>query len=176
MIQKLSNAAQRVFGESKDKRRRILVAVGLVGILLIALSEWFPRNSVKQSAKHTQTLSASEVESALEKRIASLIGQVQGVGDCRVMVTLESGSRFVYAAEQGYSEGTDSYTASEKTLYVDTENGPVGLLVTEIQPTVKGVAVVCGGGDDPTVREQVIRLVSAAFNISSGRVCVAKQK
>lgn len=177
MIQQLRNTVQRLFGENKDKKRRLLVFLGLLGILLIALSEWLPRDSAGQDAKTTtQTLSVSEVETALEERIASLIGQVQGVGECRVMVTLESGSRFVYAAEQGYSEGTDTYTANEKTLFVDTENGPVGLLITEVQPTVKGVAVVCDGGDDPTVREQVIGLVSAAFNISSGRICVAKQK
>ena len=36
---------------------------------------------------------------------------------------------------------------------MDTENGRQGLLVTEIQPTVKGVVVVCQGGDDPVVQE-----------------------
>ncbi|MBQ4612886.1 MAG: hypothetical protein IJB26_05030 [Clostridia bacterium] len=175
MMQRIRDGFRHWFTQNKDTKRRVFVALGVVGILLIGLSEWLP-HSERDGAQGTQTLAASEVEAALEQRIAALIERVDGVGNCRVMVTLESGSRFVYAAEQTYSQGSDTYSSSEKTLFVDTENGPVGLLLTEVQPTVKGVAVVCDGGDDRAVREQVTGLVSAAFNISSGRVCVAKHK
>lgn len=177
MIQQLRGAFRRMFIENKDVKRRVLVIVGVVGIFLIALSEWLPRSDVNNGVKTgTQSVSVSDVEAALEKRVTALIGQVEGVGDCRVMVTLESGSRYVYAAEQSYETGNDSQTVNEKTLFVDTEQGPVGLLITEIQPTVKGVAVVCDGGDDPTVRERVVGLVGAALNLSSGRIFVVKQK
>ncbi len=177
MTQGVRRKWQQWFGVNRDKKIRLLLIVGLVGIGLIALSEWLPdRENAANMPMGSQTVSAAQVEAALEERIASLIGQVEGVGMCRVMVLLESGSRYVYAAEQSYAGDTDTYTGSEKTLFVDTDAGPVGLLVTEIQPTVKGVAVVCSGGDNPAVCERVTGLICAALNISSGRVCVAKQQ
>ncbi len=173
MIQHLRKKWQQWLGENSDKKMRLLMIAGLAGILLIALSEWLPQKDDPADAPSAATVTAAQVETALENRITALIRQVQGVGECRVLVTLESGSRYVYAADSSYAVGTTE-TGSEKTLLVDTDAGPVGLLVTEIQPTVKGVAVVCTGGDDPSVRAQVTGLICAAFNLSSGRVCVAK--
>lgn len=49
-----------------------------------------------------------------------------------------------------------------------------GLLVTELQPTVKGVVIVCEGGDQPLVQQRVTDAVTIALNISSKRVCVTK--
>ncbi len=174
MMQKIRGWFRRLFAAGGDKKYRLPVVLGLVGILIIALSEWLP--SADAPSQETAAVSAAAVERALEDRITSLISRVRGVGECSVMVTLESGSRYVYAAEQSYTGGKDAYTGSEKTLLVETDTGPVGLLVTEIQPTVKGVAVVCVGGDNAAVREQVSGLICAALNISSGRVCVARQQ
>lgn len=178
MTEQIKVSFRRLFGQGKDKKLRLLVVLGLIGILLIALSEWLPRRGEKAGDEQPtdSVVSVAQVEAALEARIAALIGQVDGVGECRVMVTLESGSRFVYAADRTYNSTTENDSGSEKTLLVETDGGPVGLLVTEIQPSVKGVAIVCDGGGDPAVCRQVMNLVSAAFNISSGRVCVAKQK
>lgn len=177
MTEQIKAPFRRLFAQGKDKKLRLLVILGLIGILLIALSEWLPRRPRAENEQPTGgTVSVAQVEAALEKRITALIGQVDGVGDCRVMVTLESGSRFVYAADRTYNGTAENDSGSEKTLLVETDSGPVGLLVTEIQPSVKGVAIVCDGGGDPAVCRQVTGLVGAAFNISSGRVCVAKQK
>ncbi len=176
MMQEMRDKCRRWFAGNKDRKIRIFIAIGLVGIGLIALSEWLPRRQAADTPVAGTAVSVAQVEAALEDRMTALIRQVAGVGDCRVLVTLESGSRFVYAGEQNYAGGADTYNLGEKTLVVETDSGPVGLLVTEIQPRVNGVAVVCDGGDNPAVCQQVTALVCAALNISSGRVCVAKQQ
>lgn len=113
----------------------------------------------------------------METRISALLRQVEGVGACRVMVTLESDVQTVYATDTVSSVGVDgSSSLSENYLTVDTEAGPVGLLLTHLQPTVKGVAVVCDGGDSAVTRQRVIEVVSTAFHISERRVCVVKQE
>lgn len=163
-------------GFGKDKGMRLLLWLGVAGMLLIALSEWLPR-SPKEGRTASVSLTASQVEGALEKRIATLLRQVEGVGSCRVMVTLESDSQSVYAADTVTAEGADgAYSFSESYLTVDTDAGPVGLLLTRIQPTVKGVAVVCDGGGNEAVRQRVIQVVSTAFHISERRVCVVQQE
>lgn len=153
-----------------DKKYRWLILLGLAGILLVGLSEWLTMGTTKTpTAPTAATISAAALETALEERITNLLNQVQGVGDCRVMVTLEQGVQQVYATDSSHS----SAGSSEQTLTVATDTGPVGLLLTEVQPMVKGVAVVCDGGSDPAVCEQVTELIATVFNISSRRVCVA---
>ena len=157
----------------KDKTVRILLWLGVAGIFLIGVSELWPaRNEQTETAV---TLTAGQVEQALEERITTLLRQVEGVGGCRVMVTLESDTQSVYAADTVSATGADgAVSLSEQYLTVDTATGPVGLLITRIQPTVKGVAVVCDGGGNTAVQQRVIQVVSTAFHISERRVCVVK--
>ena len=155
----------------KDTVVRLLLWLGVAGILLIAVSEWLPRRQTTVTT--SATLTGAQVEQALEQRITALLRQVEGVGACRVMVTLESGEQAVYAADTVRDSGG---TASENYLMVDTADGPAGLLITRLQPTVKGVAVVCDGGSNDAVRQRVIQVVSTAFHISERRVCVVQQE
>lgn len=157
-----------------DSRVRLWLWLGVAGILLIGVSELVPRGEQPTPDTSTVTATADQVEQALEQRIAGLLSAVEGVGECRVLVTLEGGSRAVYAAAT--QTGADGQPASEEVLVVSTDDGPAGLLLTTLQPSVKGVAVVCRGGGDPAVQQRVIDLVSTVFHISSRRVCVAAQQ
>lgn len=159
---------------NKDQKFRWFVWIGLAGILLIALSEWLPGDKSGEDALPI-SLSEQQVEQALEQRISTLLSSVKGVGRCRVMVTLESGAQTVYAADTRVITNAEGQSADTTVLRVDTESGPVGLSLTQIQPTVKGVAVVCSGGDDPVVCQRVTDVVTTAFHISERRVCVVKQ-
>jgi stage III sporulation protein AG len=167
------------------KNKKVLnaiVAIGLIGLLLIFLSTLLPNKNKNESANTKPTMSAEEFVAETEKKLSEIVSSIEGAGACRVMVTLENGVEYVYAREQdintdrkedgnGKSERDDK---KESIIIVDTNNGRKGLLVTEIQPTVKGVVVVCQGGDQPIVQERVISLVTTALNISSKRVCVTK--
>ena len=62
---------------------------------------------------------------------------------------------------------------SQKTVVtVDAADGKEGLLVTEIQPTVRGVVVACEGAADEEVAALVTEAVKTALNITDKRVCV----
>ena len=43
-----------------------------------------------------------------------------------------------------------------------------------IEPKVRGVVIVCDGGDDPLVVSRVLDAVTKALNISSDKVCITK--
>lgn len=152
-----------------DRVGKWLLWVGILGLVLIGLTEILPSKSADSTAVN---VTETQVEKALEQRITELLSAVDGVGRCQVMVTLESGARSVYATDTA----TSSSGSSEQVLTVVTDTGPVGLLLTRVQPTVKGVAVVCEGAGDPAVCERVTDLVATAFHISERRICVAKQK
>lgn len=162
---------------NKDKIMRLLLWLGLAGILLIGVSEVWSHRDKTAEEPTAISLTGEQVEKALERRITALLRQVEGVGNCQVMVTLESGERAVYAADTvSAAEADGSSSLSEQYLTVDTAEGPAGLLLTHLQPTIKGVAVVCDGGGNAVIQQRVIRVVTAAFHISERRVCVVPQK
>ena len=45
---------------------------------------------------------------------------------------------------------------------------------THIDTELKGVAVVCEGGDDITVIKRITDLVSVVLGLSTNRICVTK--
>lgn len=161
-----------------DKGRKWLIVLGVIGILLLALPEFLPKGQAEKTAVNTAQAFVEDTE----KRLGAILSGIEGAGECRIMITLENGVEYVYATEQ--KSGSDRQEDENKVverddseqtvIVVETENGREGLLVTEIQPTVKGVVVVCEGGDDAAVRERIISAVTVALNISSKRVCVTK--
>lgn len=163
--------------------RRWLVIAGVAGMALLALSEWLP--AADTAAVETAATAEAYVQQT-ERRLIDLVEHIEGAGECRVLVTLENGVEYVYATEQktntDRSEDTDNGSTrltqrddSESTaIVVDTGSGREGLLVTEIQPTVRGVVVACKGGGNEEVCRRVIQAVTVALNVSSKRVCVTK--
>lgn len=168
----MTERIKRWFSDSRS-RRIALVIVGLLGIALIGLSEWLPKNA--NASDTVQTLTANEVESALEKRLTELLSRTDGVGACKVMVTLENGVRHLYAVDRTADERNGENSSAEKTLTVDTDDGPRGLLITDLQPSVRGVVVVCDGGGNGEVQTRVKEMIVAAFQISAHRICVVQQ-
>jgi len=158
--------------------------LGAVGVLCIGLSSWLPQDKEKENTVAART--AEQYCEQMENRLSSLLNDMEGVGDCQVYVTLESGVEYVYATEQkenaDYSKdsGENGEKVSEKAdteqniILIDGADGKTGLLLTEIQPTVKGVVVVCDGGNNAQVVERVTAAVTTALNISARRVCVTK--
>lgn len=164
------------------KGGKIIVAVGLLGMALILASEFWPKKTADTGAARA---TAEEFVQKTETKLETLIGSIEGAGQCQVMVTLENGVEYVYATQQkvntdqvedkGGDKTSQKNNTEENIIIVDTDNGRQGLLVTEIQPTVKGVVIICEGGDQPIVQERVIKAVTTALNISSKRVCVTKR-
>ncbi len=164
------------------KGRTILIACGFAGIALLAIPELLPTQR-ETSAPSFDTDSFVE---QTENRLTALVSSIEGVGKCRVMVTLENGVEYVYATEERRNSDRQEDVSGDDTrltqrddnesaaILIDTETGREGLLVTEIQPTVRGVVVVCDGGDNETVRHRISEAVSVALNISSKRVCITK--
>ena len=100
----------------------------------------------------------------MEERIEKLCCQIRGIGEAHVLLTLDGSAEYIYAENSGP-------TAREYVILQgsDTENP---LLVKEIYPEIRGVAVVCTHGDDSAVRLAVTELLSAALGIPSSCIRV----
>ena len=64
---------------------------------------------------------------------------------------------------------------SEQQTHVLLEDG-TALAETIYQPQVRGVAVLCEGGDDVGVAARITELVSALLDLPSNRICVERRR
>ena len=84
-----------------------------------------------------------------EAHLLEIISQISGVGEAKIFLTMDNGGENVYL------KNTDTKTKS-------------------IEPKVRGVVVVCDGGDDPLVVARVMDAVTKSLNIGSDKVCITK--
>ena len=113
----------------------LLVAVGLLGLVLLGVSSWLPAKSKPETtAPMPQSMITSDYEAHLEARLQTLISNLAGAGETRVMVTLQCGEESIYAAD---TETSADGTAASKHVIT----GGTGLVETIQTPQVQGVAV-----------------------------------
>ena len=167
---------------NSQNRVRLLVAVGLLGMGLILCSELLAGEEPKKSEpamKQPEQQNAQQSEQQLQQRLEEIISQIDGVGECSVMLTFEESERSVYAVEDSVSQEQDRQTnsgssSSQKKLVLieDGEGGNQLVLEKTVRPQVNGVVVVCQGAKSMTVCQQVSEAVTTVLGIRSTQVCV----
>lgn len=168
------------------KGSSILLLVGMAGVLLIFLSQFWPSSSKTNSSGTSSSKStATDYTTQLEGNLRGIIGNIQGVGRVQVMVTLESGVQYEYEQNQkttssrtatsGDNAQTQENTDNEQdTVLADNGSGAQQPLIkTEMQPAVKGVVVVCDGGNNPTVQDEVLQTVMTALNLPATDISIS---
>ncbi len=166
------------------KRSKWIVAIGLIGMLLIALSSLFDGNDNNEKTQFASaTLSSYEYCEWLEEKIAHTVDEITGKRGAQVLVTLETGVEYVYATEQkkdnsntGQSDGgkfSESDSTAETYITVtDADGNEEAVVLTELTPKIRGVSVVCDGGQKAEVVNAVVSALSTALNISSEDISV----
>lgn len=171
---KMQEKLKEMMADSSSRRRMFLCLI-LVGIIiLIASSTIFPSGEKKQ--KETNQTDYDLYITELENKLESTIASIDGVGTCKVMITLQKTGENVYATDSEKKEDKESKSESDEYVIYDSDNGESPILIQAYFPNIQGVAVVCSGGDNTFVREKVTEMVSSLFNISSNRISVSKMK
>lgn len=151
-----------------------VIAAGIAGMVLIALSEWLPESPPATDNAPSETAAAAssaEYEQELGQRLESLIRDVDGAGEVRVMVTLAASEYTVYATD---SETRTDGSIREEHLLLDEDAGDPALVETTRMPEIQGVAVLCSGGDSPEVQAKVTQIVQVLTGIGSNRITVER--
>ena len=112
----------------------------------------------------------------LEEQLEQTLSTIQGVGTCDVMITLRSTSIYQYAKDESRSDSSDR--VEQKQDYVLIGNGTSEhALVQSIQyPEIQGVVIVCDGGENAVVKEQVYQVAAATLQIKNNQIYVAKRR
>lgn len=171
----MNKTVQKILEKIKrDKRIAAIVSIGLVGIILLTLSELMPQKSDAKQNEKTENVTdiRDSYEENIEKRLTSIVSSIDGAGRTEVMVTLASGDENVYAVKEKSSDGSKE----REYIVIDSDKNESGLLLKVIEPEIRGVAIVCEGADSAKIRQEIISSVSAVLGISTNRISIAKIK
>ena len=119
--------------------------------------------------------------------VAEIIASIDGAGSTKVMLTMESTVEQVFAENKNMSRNSSNNTRQQsdtvnnsdvtaQSSYITLElsdGSQQTVLLKEIQPRVRGVLIVCSGGDNEVVKAKITDAVTKTLDISSSRVSVA---
>jgi len=174
------------FTGSKEKNKKTLIIFGLIaGIGLILLSFVTANGNNKNSSGNINIkndLSRIDTISYIaeqELKLCEILKKIDGVSEPFVMITLDSSSEYIYASKQSIKESvskdgntTQKDIQKDIILYEDEKKAKSPILVKEIQPKIKGVAVVCKGISGADMQLKIINLVSTVLNLPTNKVYV----
>ncbi len=87
----------------------------------------------------------------LKVQLLDILSSIDGVGEAKIFLTMDN------AGENVYLKNSDTKLKS-------------------ITPTVRGVVIVCDGGDNATVVARVLSAVTKSLDITSDKVSITKLK
>ncbi|MBQ3928616.1 MAG: hypothetical protein II711_00790 [Clostridia bacterium] len=176
----------------KDALLKLIVFVGIAGIALLFLSSTMSSSSSESSSGEVSAAAAADIDitqyrNELCEELGNMLASIDGVGRTKIMLTLDGTVRNIYATDNDYqqketsakgtaNENADKQSNEKKTCIVmrQKDGSEKALTVGQLMPAIKGVLVVCDGGDDREVCARVVSAVSAALNISDAHICVTK--
>lgn len=169
----------------KDKKfeKCVYLALAALVILLYFLSTSFSKSDSKQDeTASVQVYSVSEADA--EKRLAQTLSQIRGAGKVTVMITYDTGTEIVPAmssslqSSQSDTQGGSSKSETESnqvaTITSQGEENPV--VITEIQPKVRGVIVIAEGAADISVRMNLEHAAATVLGIDAQAIEVFEMK
>lgn len=175
-------------GKLQVRTQTLIFILGILGIILIGLGPMLSRMTQPRQPDHTAAPSLSvQYVQDLEDRLQEVLHHVDGVGKVKVMVTLQNGYGYEYAKTEKVNhdamediKAADSKKVQEKKvveesfIIIEGANGKEPLVTKELEPQIKGVVVVCEGGDQPAIVGKVVETLKVALNISSTQITVSK--
>ena len=164
-----------VFKFTERKKLALLLLLGAVGILLVIFGYFSPMSAEKEKSeeKEENSLKTMEYISDIENKIRSMTEKITGSADVSVIVSAESGTEYVYV----FNESGAGEKSLREYITVKNEGGRYELvLAKEVYPEIKGVSIVCPGGDDSRVQRKILDSISTAFGISKNRICIVGAK
>lgn len=152
------------------KYAALVVLIG-AGLLL------WPGGGIRLRPSGEPEIQEEQATRDLQKEMAEILGAMSGVGQVRVMLTVDSDGERQLAQDtqlsySGSTAAPEDYARRTETVLVD--GGGDAVTVRTTCPTYRGALVVCEGGDRAEVRLAVTEAVAALTGLSTDRITVAK--
>ena len=90
------------------------------------------------------------------------------------MLTFASSKEYFYAENFSEDRSDTEKKNESEIVIIEGENGEKPVILKTEEEDIRGVFVICEGGDNAVVREKIIEALCALLDIPSNSVSVAK--
>ncbi len=154
----------------KKYRYALLILLLGVGLML-----WPSGKGEKQTEK-TPPVPQAEVEADMEKRLEEILGQIQGAGRVRVLLSVGRGEQTLYQSDTDVTSGENGSTRTDTVIVSGSDRAQQGLVQQVNPPSYLGAVVVCQGADHAAVRLAIVEAVASVTGLGADRISVLKMK
>lgn len=159
------------------EKYKFVFLVLLAGVLLLLLPSFGGGTGSMSSSTLQQEGGADFDLDALERKLSATLSQVEGAGQVQVVLTVKAGPRSILAQDVTTSEGEGMVEKSASTVVANKgSSGQEAVLLQEVYPVFQGALVVCPGGDDPTIRLNMVEAMSALTGLGADKISICKGK
>lgn len=171
----------------RDKIRKmkrtdwLVVLLGGVLLLIIAIpagggrEEGKDKDSQAVEGEETGAKEANEkieYRREMEKELEELLGQMEGVGKVKVMLTLKDQGEEI--PDKNVSSGADDYDST--TVVYRNEDGESPYITRRLYPDIEGVVIVAEGGGSPGIVNDISDAVMALFGVELHKIKIVKMR
>lgn len=159
-------------------RYKYAALVALIGAGLLLWPGLGGRSPSHQQEDRREARDSWDVQE-VQREMEETLGAMSGVGQVKVMLTVDSDGERQLAQDtqlsySGDTAAPEDYSRRSETVLVDGSAGDETVVVRTMYPTYRGALVVCQGGGSAEVRLAVTEAVAALTGLPSDRVTVAK--
>lgn len=184
-------------------RRDNLIVLVLVGLLLVVVTlptkeeepsmvpdftEEYQKEQTEEIGMVVETkeyASIYEYATYLEEKLEKVLTQMQGVGEVKVMITLETTEEQVVEKDealvrnntteedaQGGNRTVYQLDSGEETVYKKQGSDESPYVTKTILPKISGVLIVAEGAGKGSVSKSITDIAQALFDIEAHKICV----
>lgn len=146
----------------------IITIITVCLILLIYLSQDVFHSET--TAQSVQNVESTKYIDELEKKLCNVLSQINGAGNVKVLITIDSNSKQEYATNKETktitSGNSTTTTVTEEVVIV--QNKP--LLINETLPKIKGVIVVAQGASNVNIKLELLKATQTLLEVEAKNI------
>ena len=179
-----------------DKKITNLLTIALViAFIILALNVFYPDMFKKEDIKSTLSEDVEinnikdEYEEAQKEELKSILEDMYGVGEVKVMISFKSGeskilaynsSKQIVSTEEKDTEGgtrVSNQTDDGSTVVMTNEGGDNEPFIVETyKPKIEGIMILAEGASDSRIKYDIQKAVSSLYGLSAEKVNVYPMK
>ena len=145
----------------------------LFGILLMLI----PGPVDREAETQIQITEKVQTQEDMEIRLESLLSEVAGAGQVRVLLSVSQGEQTIYQTDSSYSQGQNNTDSRTQTILItDSQRNETGLVHQRIPPKYLGAIILAQGADDPVVKLAIVEAVGKITGLGADRISVLKMQ
>ena len=162
---------KQIFAKIKSvKNIEIIIGLVIIAVMIIIYS------NVSAAKEKTDAASGGEatLTDNLETRLADILGEIEGAGEVKVMITY-AGTGDKITAETTNTHTTTTNGSTSSTTTTTTTSSPIlsgsdVVILQEKMPEIKGVIVVAEGASDMKVKLKLMQATATVLGINANSI------